>query len=309
MTKKKTLTVIILVAVIAAVIAGLIFELDYFDVIDLDYKPKYYGLKYDQLGSAKKLEGDVAVVSVFVSDSNMRWDFSNGRDIELRKEMFAQTDIALKYLASQAKKYNKSVVFHTAGDEKDGLLYYECDFGEKSVYDINAEAESDEPVMPNEWDFINKNINVEKINQKYGDNIVYLFFMNGNYFAYAFGTFKTVLEQPYEICILPYDLSYRKMTPTIIAHEMLHLFGAVDLYKNDPDLLTNDATLDYVDFCNKYHDTDIMYVTGWRSKYELQPDTVTGEITDITAYYIGWTNSVPFEIDWFRIYHSQHEQH
>ena len=56
------IAVIALVGVIAAVI---IYELDRFNVIDLDYVPKY--LEVEDLGSAKELDGQTAFVSVFLS--------------------------------------------------------------------------------------------------------------------------------------------------------------------------------------------------------------------------------------------------
>ena len=42
------------------------------------------------------------------------------------------------------------------------------------------------------------------------------------------------------------------------------------------------------------------------NKYKVF-DRITNDLTDITAYYVGWTDNVPPEVEKFGLVHSQHE--
>lgn len=60
----------------------------------------------------------------------------------------------------------------------------------------------------------------------------------------------------------------------------------------------------------KNHKNEIMYTTFARdengNKYKVF-DRITNDLTDITAYYVGWTDNVPPEVEKFGLVHSQHE--
>ena len=76
--------------------------------------------------------------------------------------------------------------------------------------------------------------------------------------------------------------------PAIIAHEFLHLFGAVDLYPNATHTNFNLSSLE------KTYPNEIMRITHKNlSKLEISP---------ITKYYIGWQNDLS-ESDLRMLYH------
>ena len=52
---------------------------------------------------------------------------------------------------------------------------------------------------------------------------------------------------------------------------------------------------------------EIMLSTRDTETGELLSDRITQEITDITAYYIGWLDAAPECIDEYLLVHSQHE--
>ena len=55
----------------------------------------------------------------------------------------------------------------------------------------------------------------------------------------------------------------------------------------------------FVDYCKENYPQDITFSTYDRETGERLPDRITQEITDITAYYIGWLENL--------LVHSQHE--
>ena len=77
------------------------------------------------------------------------------------------------------------------------------------------------------------------------------------------------------------------VTPSTVAHEILHAFGASDLYQNT-DYLYN-ISQEYIDFINENELNDIMRCpeTGDAGNY----DSINSEISDITAYYVGLADS------------------
>ena len=77
----------------------------------------------------------------------------------------------------------------------------------------------------------------------------------------------------------------KETEPAVYAHEILHLYGANDLY------YANDAITElYVEHCKQSNSNDIMYadydITG-----KPAPDRITNEYTELDAYYTGLTDT------------------
>lgn len=80
--------------------------------------------------------------------------------------------------------------------------------------------------------------------------------------------------------IFAYDLTSNRndsvgSQSSLVAHEMLHLFGAEDFYTT-----TNRKTI-----AGTYYIADIMLSASYY--------IITNNISDATAFYIGWTDEVP----------------
>lgn len=309
--KNNIKTIIILVLVFAAIIGIIIFELDYFDVIDLNYQPKYLELTYDQLGSAKKLEGRTAMVTIFASDNEAKWDFSQEKSIERRRSLFEYTKVAADWMIEQGKKYGKELEFCYPADENDELLYYEHDFGDNVVFD-NSFMKIAGCVAYDEWDYIEKNIDSELIKQKLDcENIVYYFYTNyegilGSAFQLQVKTIPN--EKPYECVFVSAMINDKAADPILIAHETLHTFGAIDFYGIEKGHNTFNIPEEFVEHARRHYSTDIMYITGGFKDRTYVYDRIDGEITAITAYYLGWIEKAPFEVDWYRMYRSQFDK-
>ncbi|MBS7396858.1 MAG: hypothetical protein KIG32_00310, partial [Ruminiclostridium sp.] len=97
------------------------------------------------------------------------------------------------------------------------------------------------------------------------------------------------------------------VAPSVIAHEILHLYGAPDLYAFDTNNINYATTVGFVDYCRENVPQEIMLSTRDTETGELLSDRITQEITDITAYYIGWLDAAPECVDEYLLVHSQHE--
>ncbi len=309
--KGKLKTVIILVLIFAAIIGIIIFELDYFGVIDLDYQPKYLELTYDQLGSAKKLEGRTAMVTIFASDTEAKWDFSQEKSTERRNNFLKYTKIAADWMTEQGKRYGKELEFCYPSDENDNLLYYEHDFGDICSFKDSG-LKVGYCIAYDEWDYIEKSIDSELIKQKLDcENIVYYFYTN--YEGVMCGAFqvqvKTVPnEKPYECVFVSAMIKDKAADPILIAHETLHTFGAIDFYGAERGSNTFNIPEEFVEHAKRHYSTDIMYITGGFKDRTYIYDHIDGEISAITAYYLGWIEKAPFEVDWYRMNRSQFDK-
>ncbi len=265
----------------------------------------------DNLGSAARLEGNVAIVSIFANDKKNTWDFSTAEDKQARENMFSYTDIAVKWLCEQAKNYNKELSFSYAENEQSDL-YFETALDDDCM-DLQKSFDKSAPV---EWEYIDKNIDSKAIKEKYGcDSVVYFIFVNqtdeSGAAAYALSVYNKAFPYPYEICFIPVNFGGTITAPSVIAHELLHTFGAPDLYTYDGYDNNYGTTLEYKDYCQEYAPNDIMLTTftkidGISTKLT---DRIDNEITEITAYYISWLDDPPPEVDEFGLVHNQYENY
>lgn len=125
--------------------------------------------------------------------------------------------------------------------------------------------------------------------------------------SYVVNVYDKANAYPYELACLSKFADTDRIAPSIIAHEILHLFGAPDLYCFDAIGLNYGTTPEFVEYCRENNNKDIMLSTLDSETGVALPNRITQEITDITAYYIGWLETAPDFIDEYLLVHSQHE--
>jgi hypothetical protein len=164
-------------------------------------------------GSAYKLEGNIAVVSVFLTDDTYR--FGNEKDV------MTKVNNAENWLKSKALEYGKTVNFSNFTYGKDVLVQFPTPEGWSNrgthFAPFFALQKFDDSPMGI--------INFAK--SKGCEQVVVLFITNGEGRSYAMDNYTSNSN------VLDYDLIFAKnnvANEAQIAHEMLHLFGAVDLY-------------------------------------------------------------------------------
>lgn len=247
-------------------------------------------------GSAKYLDGDTVLVSIFLNDKDSSW---SNEDIELVKK---NMKIACDFLKDEGERYGKAVNLIYDIDEHPDLEYHcmtDTEFlGTTISNEGSASGEAANKLRHDVYDYINHNINIEYIMSKYQVNSIgFLIFIDNEADAattyyYFYGADK---KRYCEICFinLRWSTTDLELKPETYAHEILHLFGARDLYCTDT---MNGITREFINYVYDKYPKDIML--GNSRKGVNRNNKVDGEITDITAYFLGWKENI-YEISRF----------
>jgi hypothetical protein len=241
-------------------------------------------------GSAVFPEGNVVIVSIVADDYNNKWGDSKG-DTELLERGQYYLEYACDWLSSQAKRWGHELNFIYEFDEAKGLCYrgyLETDMTNYMDYDVDSEV----------FDFIDENVNAEEIKSKYEtENIIYILFLNTdstNMTTSYTRNYYDGMSRDYEYCAMLMNCEGYEETPSAFAHEMLHTFGAPDLYYAG----MSNITQEYIDQIKDSGLNDIMRITSDPNTYQYVYDDITNEITDITAYYVGLTDHSDTVTEW-----------
>lgn len=230
------------------------------------------------LGSAAFLKDRNILVSLFVTTPESGWT-----DRE-QEAVLQKIGVAVDYIEGQAKQYDVSTE-----------LIYDW----SSQHDLKVEAKTDFPINE-DVDFVDRldeeiaywleqKISYEKLLEVYdAEGIATCVFVNNAGISYAIVYDGT--DNVKESMILftgDYYNHGKEETAAAYAHEILHVFGAHDLYEDAE--FTREVT-DYV--ADTYPNEIMLTVSG----------SGTGKITQIispvTAYHLGWV-SYTEEVDRF----------
>lgn len=242
-------------------------------------------------GTCNELDGNIVVVSIFANDNTSSWDFENPADVEMYDNMATRMRIGLDWLEQQAVNYGRDVKFISNFNEDEELFYvadFDCDFSD-NAYHFDA-------VMP----FMDENMNAlgAHLMEKYdADNIFFALFLNKpedttmSSYAYPFYGSDMGFLYPYECAIYSSYVYGAQQGPAMYAHEVLHLFGAPDLYRADTDGTNCGITQEFSDYCRENHLNEIMFSNYDVTDNSVNFEAVTNELTNLTAYFIGWSDS------------------
>lgn len=233
-----------------------------------------------KLGSAKVLEGDNVLITVFVDINGDKW---TEEEKKYCKDSLAE---AVTWIEKEGEVYGKQLHFIYDMNSESDLLYYqsidftvESDTKDRNQYTYYRYNKS--------W--IRKNLDMESVKEKYGtDSIGYLFFVKDEGISYTYPHYlEDMNSDKEEMCtIYLRDSSNYGLyeNPATYAHEILHLYGALDLYNGACPEEINDYVI------SKYPN-EIMLSTYFET---LIPNEYTGvkNISPITAYMLGWTDDI-----------------
>lgn len=237
----------------------------------------------DKRGSARVLDGNIIVVSIFADDHLCAWDFESDEDIATRDETLENLTFALDFLSEQSKKWGKNAEFIYDWKENPDLSYQRGVPLRASTFEFKTS------------NYFNKIVNItidsDLLLEKYdAQNILYIYFFNTDFTnestAQAFPYFPKESGYYNETIGLPLKNNGQSISATVYAHEILHLFGAPDYYKGNS---TFGVTDEYIEYCQKNHPKELMLTTKDENKKYVHGE-VTAEINEITAYYVGWTD-------------------
>lgn len=234
-------------------------------------------------GSAKYLDGSTVLVSLFIEDPSSTWTD------EKKELVMSKMDIANDFLVTEGASYGKSVnLIYNIYEHPD--LNYTVSYSGT----INDSDSSSYHLLDYVTNYIDENIPTQDILSNYGvDSIGYMCFLDKSGVSYTFPYYEGDSDlYYYETCFMFLKCDGDYEPPAVYAHEMLHLFGARDLYAtNEPDGITKD----FVQHIETDYPNEIM-LTTYDENWNNVQDHVSNDLTDITAYFIGWVDDIP-ELD------------
>lgn len=226
------------------------------------------------IGNCLKLVGDIDVYLFFMDDDNSTWTPSHAK-------AFTNNEIkpALSYLEREAKKWGKYLHFNTPKINVTGVGEFTMKYS-GTVTDGDGDSSTD--VLYQAASCIGYGSDDELLaqyrNETGRDNAVFLTIFDKDGRSYAIQT-QSKDSMTMEHCVLfsePWMYKYGLVLvhSSCIAHEILHLYGADDYYKEPRAAISAEVYPD-----------DIMLKTP--------PNLSECSIGDYTAFSVGWTDTVP----------------
>ena len=242
-------------------------------------------------GTAVTMQGKTLLILIFASDSETAWDFSRDEDRETMENALHGLDVATAYLTEQAARYGKALSFVYDGGFA-GDLIYRADFEETLV-------RFDGGGYKTQARWLEAHIDLPSLMDRYGaDNASFLFYFNTDYTneVNPWTLSRRNGEQvQWEISNFYLRFDGFDMTAPGMAHELMHHYGARDLYYADEGIPQA-----YVDYLDEIDSKDIMHSVA------ASNDRVPNEFTDLDAYYVGIAPRPAVADEWGLAY-SEHD--
>lgn len=238
---------------------------------------------FGEHGSASELDGTTVVMSLFVSDDNGTWGDKKS-DADTESDMLDYLGIATDWISEQASDYGADTEFIYDWTEDEDLMV-------KTHYD--GDMTDDEVCDDVVWSYIEDRIDYESLQDRYGaDNVLFMVFLDTPKSlddTSCTRTYYEGMEYPYEICYIYAHCDGDEESPASIAHEILHAYGAPDLYQADKDGDNYGITKKYVKKMENENSNDIMFRT-FDEYDEMVYDDIVNDFTELDAYYVGLTD-------------------
>lgn len=234
--------------------------------------------KESPLGSAGVLEGKSVLISIFIRDKETKWTKKE------KKETNRRVKAAAAYLSRQAKRYGKKaqLIVDTQKNKKISYTFEtEMKVTDRTHIKLNHKIQK----------FISESINLDEVRKKYKtDSIGFLLHINKAGVSY---TLPHCVEEEdrdfFECASLFSSDGYQETGAATYAHEILHMFGAPDLYEKS---LPDGITTSFVRYIEKNYPNEIMYTTYTKKGKQLKYG-VKNKLSRVTAYFLGWKEKIP----------------
>lgn len=245
------------------------------DAQGFDSRTHYY-MQRKGIGYCEKLTGDVHILFVWVDDAISAWNDSDKQTVlfELEKgiQMLETQAKAQNVELSFSQEYIESKIDIEAGEfQKDWKNEALVAAGYKSVGETQQEIEQKRGVS--------------------SAPIVFLLNCNGRAYAYS-----RSLERGAE------SVALYASDPSAFAHEILHLYGAVDLYVLDETIELAERLLPQsIMLYGDEIDDLTMYLIGWKTELTPAAAEFLTETQTLTAEYIDRKNKKDQHTGWGNI--------
>jgi len=223
------------------------------------------------LGSASFLKGKNILVSMFVTTPESGWSEAE------KKEMLNKVGVAANYIEAKAADYDTQVTLCYDYTEHPSLYT-------EAVVDfcINEETDFIDRLDEEIARWFEEKIDYDALLTEFeGEGIATMVLVNNPGISYAIVYDGT--DNVKESLVLfsgDYYNSGRDEKPITYAHEILHLFGAHDLYEEA------EFTSEVTEYVKKAYPEEIMLTVTGSGNTDA---AITAELSPITAYHLGWT--------------------
>ncbi len=228
-------------------------------------------------GSCNSINGVTVIVTIFVGDPFHHWDWnSRQQDAASYFRIRDRLETAVNWLAQQAGRYGAKATFYW--DWNDSPLLYNWYTSKNNIRDYQY-------TYSELQQYISDHIQLQAIKDRYrADNVLFLALYNqdinetarGVSFPLDFWAYAGA-DDAYEIVWLMDEDNGLTVSAAGLAHEIMHCFGAVDLYEG-----SDFTTRAYLDHLKAIGSKDIMYQIDYRD-----PDHIGETFSDLDAYYLG----------------------
>lgn len=231
-----------------------------------------------QLGTNCDLQGDVVVHLFFVNDEESQWDQDTITQITDKQIL-----LGLDYLEKEAARYgvtlNFSVDSHTTGSKTGTPIVYEGKISKGKEHTVDIPSK-----IAGQFGYESGGVMYADLQgQVAGQETIWLFLVNKDGVSYARKQYEGDFYRPtLEFGVIferylneKYDMDDNTHRAATVAHEILHLYGAIDMY----------TPADLKKILKPIYPKDIMLLD-----YHNIADMTVGPYT---AYSVGWTAQAP----------------
>ncbi len=244
-----------------------------------EYRPRY------MLGNCRELSGNPLVVLLFIDDDESSWSAA-----EVREYTNKYINEGLKYLELKAEEWGVDLKF-SVKSYSTALSDYTLKYEGTVIKDLNISGSSKDVVEQAARDMGYSSswamYSMFKTEYAGASDVIFLTFLNKPGISYTRCLIGPTTSEFVEHCVIFSD--YLNGTPikymaSTVAHELLHLFGAEDFYEGKREYLAY-----------------LLYPREIMLTY--QETTYEHDISDFTAYTIGWIHTAPsicFNENWWK---------
>ena len=237
-------------------------------------------------GTAKRLQGRTAIVSVFASDPYVKWNCDRQEDLVRYSNAHRYLGIAAGWIMDQAAHYNVKCEFVWDWMSHHCLYRSHTFSGNMVSYDSYSSCR----------DYIEKEIPTDEIMRELdAENILYVIFFNTpqeNMLGSCAWPYHQLQngQTGYECVYLFTGEFNQETTPGTYAHEILHLFGVPDMYSENKRYRMSEA------FIRTYRNAYPRDIMAGAMSYVY--DYVEFTFSPLVAYYAGLTSSCDLVDRW-----------
>lgn len=220
------------------------------------------------LGSAKYLEGRNLLYSLFVDTPQSTWND------EEKEVTLLNLNRAALYIEETAQEYGQETELVCDWQENEKLT------GRAAVdFDIADDKDFLDRLDQEIGVWVESLVDYEAMMEEYdAEGIALLVFVNNPGTSYAI--VYDGMDNPKESVVF-----FAGEPPAVYAHEILHLFGAHDLYQDA------EYTKEITDYLQEAYPSEIMRTVTGR-KGEIFEETIVNTVSPVTAYHLGWIDEI-----------------